>query len=434
VAAIAFCIIGLATPRAALAHATLLRSTPAANSLLDKSPEVIRLVFSEQVVPSLSQIAVVCARGDSVQLKIANDPHDVHVLTGPVGAQLAGSCRVVWRVLSADGHPVSGNFAFDVAGGAATASSTPVPAGESMRNAASGVTAPAAAEPEEKPIPIFASLFRGVGLGAFMAGVGILFFGVTAGVRRALIPGAVVTTLIGVGTLLLMVHAIAWLEHASSTGLTGSFLSSMLGSTLGRVELLRIAFAALALWAIALAKHRHIALGLGIGCLIVSGAVGHPAALHPFLAIPAKILHLLAGAAWLGGLLWLVWVARHDEVAVRVEAQRVSSVALVSVILIVLSGLLQTALFLNTPSDLVRGDYGRLVLAKIVGLLILVGFGAYNRFSLLPRLESGGATQRLARSAKQEIAVVAIVIIIGGFLAYVPTPPIADASPTTTGT
>jgi len=436
-AAIAFCIIGLATPRAAFAHATLLRSTPAANSRLDKSPDGIRLVFSEQVVPSLSQIAVVCSGGDSLQLKVANDPHDVHVLVGPVGAQLAGSCRVLWRVLSADGHPVSGNFAFDVAGDSGVASSTtPVAAPVSSPDSIRGVTAPGTADTtpnaEDKPVPVFASLFRGVGLGAFMAGVGILFFGLTAGERRALTPGAVVTSLIAVGTLLLVAHAFAWVEHVSPTGhLTGSFVSSLLDSTVGRVELARVIFAVLTLWAIALARHRKIALGLGIACIVLSGAVGHPAAIHPLLAIPTKIIHLLAATTWIDGLLWLAWVASRDMEACRIEARRVSSIALVAVIAILLSGLLQAFLFLNTPSDLFRYDYGKLVFSKIVGLLILIGFGIYNKYRLVPRVEAIEVQKKLSRSVKLEMAVMTLVFLISGFLAYVPTPPVSQRAPTT---
>jgi len=438
-AAIAFCVIAAATPRAALAHATLLRSTPAANSRLDKSPDRIRLVFSEQVVPSLSQIAVVCSGRDSVQLKVANDPHDVHILLGPVSAQLFGSCRVLWRVLSADGHPVSGNFTFDVAGGAGVASSTtpvavPGLSPDSMRGVTTPVSPDTTATVEDKPVPVFASLFRGVGLGAFMAGVGILFFGLTAGERRALTPGAVVTSLIAVGTLLLVAHTFAWLEHASPTGhLTGSFVSSVTGSTVGRVELARVIFAVLTLWAIALARHRKIALGLGVACIVLSGAVGHPAAIHPLFAIPAKIIHLLGATTWIGGLLWVAWVASRDAEACRIEAPRFSSIALFAVIGIFLSGLLQAFLFLNTPSDLFRSDYGKLVFNKIVGLLILIGFGIYNRYRLVPRVDAIDVQKKLSRSVKLEMAVITLVFLISGFLAYVPTPPVERAPTTMTG-
>jgi copper transport protein len=441
-AAIVLGLMAAATPVHAVArtllHATLLRSTPAANSRLDKPPSAIRLVFSEQVVPELSQIALVGSRGDTVQLKVANDPHDVHVLVGTVTSELTGPYKVVWRVLSADGHPVGGNFKFTVGSGTTTSASSTASVVADGVAQASPNPSPALATPvssstgaEEKPVPVFASLFRGIGLGAFMTGIGILFFGLSAGERRFLIPGALVTSLIAGGTLLLVAHAIMWLEHVSPTGhLSADFMSSILGSAIGRVELLRVLLAVLALWAISLARHRKIALWLGIGCLIVSGAVGHPAAIHPYVAIPAKMTHLLAASIWVGGLVWLVWVAHCDEAACRIEARRVSSIALIAVIAIFLSGLLQIVLFLNTPSDLWRDDYGRLVLAKIVGLLILVGYGVYNRFGLLPTLETPGASVKLQRSAKQEIAIVAIVILIGGFLAYVPTPPIPQSAST----
>ena len=428
-----------------LLHATLLRSTPAGRSHLAKSPQTIRLVFSEQIVPELSQITLVNSGGDSTSLKLATDPHDVHVLVGSVVGELAGPVKVVWRVLSADGHPVGGNFTFTV--GSATASTASSTASGTMTSKVTGppdtavVAVPSQVEsaqtaaPEEKPVPVFAALFRGVGVGAMMAGIGLLFFGLTAGDRRVLIPGALVTSLIAIGALFLVAHAIAWLEHVSPTGhLTAGFMSTMLNSTVGRVELARTALAVLALWAIALARHRQIALGLGIACIVLSGAIGHPAAIHPFIAIPSKIIHLVSASMWIGGLLWLAWVVRCDAVACRIEAKRVSSVALIAVILILLSGLLQTVLFLNTPSDLFHYDYGKLVFNKIVGLVILIGFGIYNRVSLIPRLEAADTQRKLVRSVRLEMAIITVVVLLSGFVAYEPTPPaLQSAVPASTG-
>jgi copper transport protein len=436
--------MAVAMPAAALGrgllHATLLRSTPAANSHVATFPDAIRLVFSEQIVPELSQITLVLANNDSVRLKVTTDPHNVHVLVGTdaEGGRPNGLTRVVWRVLSADGHPVGGNFSFTVGLTSATksaASSGVTPATTAVVPAVttprvqpivgpSATDSSALSAPEDKPVPLFASLFRGVGLGAFMAGIGLLFFGVTAGERRSLIPGAAVTSLITIGTLLLVAHAIAWLEHVSPTmKLSGSFLSSVLSTTVGRVELVRVALAVLTLWGIALARHRKIALVLGIACVLVSGAVGHPAAIHPLLAIPTKAIHLLAASLWIGGLVWLVWVARCDSNACEIEARRVSSLALLAVIVILLSGLVQTVLFLNTPSDLFRYGYGKLVFAKILALVILIGFGIYNRYKVMPGVESTDMQRKLSKSVKLELAVITLVIMISGFLAYVPTPP-----------
>jgi copper transport protein len=419
-----------------LLHATLLRSTPKANSHLTKPPETIRLVFSEQVVPDLSQIALGRPDGTSAQLRVANDPHDVHTLVGVVDPGSAGGLyKVTWRVVSADGHPVAGNFSFSLEGvgdtaraGAAVGVAAPPPAATTNplpdSTATDSVAASSALEPEMKSVPVLAALFRGLGLGAFMTGVGVLFFGMTSRERRNLAPRTLIVRAIAIGAILIVAHLIAWLDHVSPTGsLSGDFIGSMLGSTIGRMELLRTVLALLTLWAVALTRRDTPTLALGVACLLVSGAIGHPAAIDPYWTIPAKMLHLVFGSMWIGGLVWLVWLARCDDEACRIEAMRVSSVALVSVIVIVLSGLLQTFFFLNTPGDLIHTPYGRRVLAKMIGLVILIGFGAYHRFGMLPQLAGTEGPRRLSRSVKFEIAVLMTIILIGGFLAYEPTPP-----------
>lgn len=422
---------------ARMLHATLLRSTPAANSRLDSAPPVIRLVFSEQVVPELSQISVVDSAGATMALKVANDPHDVHTLVGQIGRGLpSGTYKIVWRVLSADGHPVGGNFAFSIAGsvakGAAPIAATPAPAADTAKPAivADSVGSHAQMEmPESKPVPVVASILRGLGLGALMTGVGLLFFGLTAREYGSFTPRSAISRAIAIGAILLVIHLIVWMDHVSPTGhLSGAFVGSLFGSTIGRVELLRTVLAVLTLWAIALARHQKLALVIGVACLVISGAIGHPAAIDPLLAIPAKILHLLSATAWLGGLVWLVWLATSDEAAARAEAPRVSSIALISVIVVALSGLAQAVMFLNTVGDLVHSTYGKLVLAKIVGVLILVGYGAYNRFGLLPSIATTDSPARLARSVRQEITLMMVLVVIGGFLAYVPTPPVAQSA------
>jgi copper transport protein len=431
-AAIASCLLfsplaGYATI-GALLHATLLRSSPAANSRVAVAPETVRLVFSEPVVPTLSQISLVDSAGTARQLPVAGDPRNVRILVGRVGPIQRGQYKVLWRILSADGHPITGSFSFFVESGTAgmvtptTSSTAQISRDSATRDALS--TSPSTPATTETSTPVLASVLRGAGLGSLMAGLGLLFFGVTAGERRKLVPRVVVVRLIGIGAILLVGHMFAWLFDISpDRSLSGSFIASALDSTVGQIEMLRVVLAALSLWAIALARRDTSALALGGACLLVSGAIGHPAAIQPFVSIPAKMAHLLSASLWLGGLLWLVWLSRCDELACRTEARRVSSVALVAVIAIFLTGSLETFLFLNSPSDLIHSDYGRLVLLKVLGITLLVGAGAYNRFGLIPRLDEAGVTAKLSRTVSNEIVIVSIVILIGGFLAYVPTPP-----------
>jgi copper transport protein len=421
----------------ALFHATLLRSTPAANSHVTKPPETIRLVFSEQVVPELSHVTLVGPDAKPIILSVATDPHDVHTLVGRVGPSPAGRYEVIWHVLSADGHPVGGTYEFTAdAGSDGAIARIPVAATNASSTSPTviGSTTPtdtsaAMASPTEaKSVPVTASVLRGLGLGAMMASVGLLFFAVTDRNRRSLVPSAMVIRLTAVGAILLVAHMLAWLSDISQTGGIGdAFIAAALRSTPGRLEAARVIIAVLALWAVALARNAKFGLFLGAACVVVSGAIGHPAAIHPALSVPSKVVHLVAGAIWLGGLIWLVTVIRREDADFPAEARRVSATALVCVIAILLSGVLQTALFLNTPGDLIHSGYGRLALIKMAGLAVLIGLGAFNRFLLLPAVEDSSIRPALSRTVRQEIVIVIILIVIGGFLAYVPTPPTQQA-------
>jgi len=91
------------------------------------------------------------------------------------------------------------------------------------------------------------------------------------------------------------------------------------------------------------------------------------------------------------------------------------------------SGVMQALLFINWPWDLFGTTYGRIVLAKISGLIILVLLGGYNRFRLVPYLDDSRNGRKLSRSVTQELVVMALIILISGFLANVPVPPRVSA-------
>ena len=90
------------------------------------------------------------------------------------------------------------------------------------------------------------------------------------------------------------------------------------------------------------------------------------------------------------------------------------------------TGVVQTRLFLASWSGLVTSAYGLLVLAKTAGLVALVAFGAYHRQRLMPQvvatLTAATGARVLRASVVREVIVIAIVILLGGLLAYVPPP------------
>ena len=138
VLAAAALLVGAAT--AAQAHNTLEGTSPADGSTVKVVPAQVTLTFNEPAVAVGTEI-IVTGPGGPVQSGAAvlvNNTVSENLRSGSP----AGEYRVVWRVTSADGHPVTGTFSFTATAassgqGAATVASSPAstPAGGSGRSA-----------------------------------------------------------------------------------------------------------------------------------------------------------------------------------------------------------------------------------------------------------------------------------------------------------
>ena len=107
-------ILLLALASSAHAHSLLLESAPAADALLAAPPPEISLRFNNRIEKKLSTIRLLDERGGARPLTmLADGPADR--LTATVPSLDSGAWRVEWRVLSTDGHVVSGSFSFRVA-------------------------------------------------------------------------------------------------------------------------------------------------------------------------------------------------------------------------------------------------------------------------------------------------------------------------------
>ncbi|MGD9957583.1 MAG: copper resistance protein CopC [Candidatus Nanopelagicales bacterium] len=127
----------LAAP--ASAHDELLSTDPADGSSLASAPEAVTLTFGEDVVELGTAVVVV----DSAGVKLADGPLvvDGAVITRPITAPtVPGEVTVSYRVVSADGHPVTGRFSFTVA---EAASPTPTESGSASGSASASPSEPA---------------------------------------------------------------------------------------------------------------------------------------------------------------------------------------------------------------------------------------------------------------------------------------------------
>lgn len=105
----------------AAAHDELIGTDPAADSTLDASPSQLTLTFSANIASDAgaSEVQVTDAAGTA----LAGEPVvQDNVLTVPLTAEASGAVTVLWKVVSSDGHPISGEFGFTV-----TPATTPTP-------------------------------------------------------------------------------------------------------------------------------------------------------------------------------------------------------------------------------------------------------------------------------------------------------------------
>ncbi|MFW3384686.1 UNVERIFIED_CONTAM: copper resistance protein CopC [Kocuria sp. CPCC 205274] len=101
----------------AAAHDELTAVTPEPDSVLTTAPEELELTFSGEIMDIGHQILVTDSEGRSV----TDGPLEPEGNTVVQPLTAAGAedetYRVVWRVVSGDGHPIEGTFSYDVGAG-----------------------------------------------------------------------------------------------------------------------------------------------------------------------------------------------------------------------------------------------------------------------------------------------------------------------------
>jgi len=263
------------------------------------------------------------------------------------------------------------------------------------------------------------------------------------------------------GCLLVMLISGAlglWFQLATATGrpllqaLTLADLQNILsGTQYGRVWIIRMALMVLLagfLWFRDAAGERKDwwalrleGTALGVGLLMTQAWMGHSATgegLTLAYQVLADGLHLLAGSIWLGGLPLLLymlsWALRRDDLgaeAMAAEAtRRFSTLAFVSVGVLLITGAANAWQLVGTIPALVGTPYGRLLLLKIGLLLPLFSLAALNLWREIPHLtpavhEPGRqdirqSLQRLRRNVGGELLVGSLILLIVGALGVLP--------------
>ncbi len=137
----------------AAAHAEVLKVEPADGATLTTAPDGVRLTFGEEVLAGTPKLRVTGPVGE-VPTEVSSAGA---VVTSPLPIDLVdGTYTVVWRVTSADGHPISGTYRFRLAAGAASASAS-APSPSAAPVATPAATPTAVTTPVPPPMPTVSS-------------------------------------------------------------------------------------------------------------------------------------------------------------------------------------------------------------------------------------------------------------------------------------
>jgi len=202
----------------------------------------------------------------------------------------------------------------------------------------------------------------------------------------------------------------------------------LLGTPWGHVWLRAVVGAALLIVAFAVARRlpagwwfaTPLALALGT----FPAFTGHAAAVDQYtsLLLLADTMHVWAVGGWIGGLAVLLWL----EFSMDAEAPRTSllasmvpafsPVAVVSVVMLVVTGTLASWVHLDSISMLFTTSWGRLLLAKLGVVLVVLTIGARNFRVLTPILGTVAGDRAMRRSAVAEFVVAQLVLIVTALL------------------
>ncbi|MGW0462493.1 copper resistance CopC/CopD family protein [Streptomyces tendae] len=386
-------LLGGAGP--ASAHAALSSTDPGDGAVLQRAPGHVTLTFSESVG----------LRDDSFRVL---DPGGHRVRTGATGhaegrsdtARVAlpaglgeGTYTVAWRVVSADSHPVSGAFTFSV-------------------GKPSQTTAPVDTGPAEDPLT--ATLHKLARYLAYLSAA--LLIGTAAFValcrppdpaplRRPLVAGW--WTLLAATVALLVLRAPYEAGTGPSSALDADALAGTLTARPGVLLLIRLALLApAALFVVRMSREPRVSrqfrespepradrhpphsplvaaagVALAVGLALTWAAAEHASAgIQVPVAMTSSVLHLLATAVWLGGLVALLTTLRASRPAPdAVTVARFSRTAFAAVTVLVVTGVYQSWRGLGSWEALTASTYGRLLLAKVVLVAVLLAAAAVSR-------------------------------------------------------
>ena len=395
----------------ASAHAVLDNSVPTSGATLEDTPLQIVLDFDESVESSLGYIKLFSSSGKRVQLPAvkadASDASIVRVIP-PTLAQ--DSYVAVYRVISADGHPVEGAITFRVGAGA-------------VSNLASVIETALQDSETSNAVKVAMALMRFISYIAISIVLAGIFFLLGSDAPRKGLNRAVVLagSVLGLSTALLyLLHGMnasggTWGQIANVSVVKDVFATQVGESLFARIVVSLLLVSVVTRWGKFVAVFAFATLPFTYA-FAGHAAVDSPAA----LTIALLALHVAAVGVWCGGLILLIFV---KDIRTTPIVEWFSQRAAILIAVVVATGVVQALLLMDGIGNLTKTSYGKALIAKVcvVGIMLICAAIVRRRF-----YESGVSRLRAVLCA-EVVAGLVVLSITSGMVAASPRPTVSNA-------
>jgi copper transport protein len=357
----------------ASAHANLISAAPKDGQVLNQSPGVISLQFSEQLEPDLIGLKLYDWNGRQIQIDGPTlAPKDPSTMTVRVPTLGQGTYTVSWSVVSEDSHLVRGAYFFSVG-----AAGKP------------GIHPPLVGNSSTSGVEIVLISLRYLTEGLLLLGGGFFWFAWFG--RKYEFPSF--SQLLGkwrkYGWIALIIGLITEVIYYSTT-LPGKGLSSLFAGNWGILKQSpffgMVLTEVILLFLLALPGMME-SWYLLIWILIVAGLAfgGHAWGTQPaWAAFAIRVLHVTTISLWLGGLtylLFILWWERKTKTEFPKSEFRYffSRVAFTSALVVILSGIAMT--FMQTNLTALTQNltaWSALLFTKIALVLVMLAIAIYQ--------------------------------------------------------
>ncbi|MGQ4712118.1 copper resistance CopC/CopD family protein [Streptomyces anulatus] len=374
----------------ASAHAALTGSDPQDGAVVDTAPKEVTLSFSEAIAVGDDSIRVLDPSGKRADTEA--EPRDLSE-GGTVRYGVAlhsglpdGTYTVAWQAISADSHPISGAFTFSI--GAPSETTVAL----SSQEAGGG------------PVGVVYDIARYAAYGGFVLLVGGSAFvlicwrgGASAlPMQRLVVRGWLTLTAATLVMLLLRNPYTGSGKFADAFDLAG--LQSVLDTKPGAALVSRLLLLGASALFIAVLfgtyarredeqERKDLTFGLAVGGGVVAAGIAATWAMSEHastgiqasIAMPVDVAHLLAVAAWLGGLASLLVALYRTPDIGSAAVRRFSAVAFSSVVVLAATGIYQSWRQVGSWSALTGTRYGQLLIIKVALIAVLLAVAWFSR-------------------------------------------------------